>query len=266
MLCRMYPVGILLALVLVWSATADDGSSSSSEYLNVYGKPLESCSQDGMALTGWTRTGYCVDLYGDSGSHHICIDLSSLGGSDGNHQNFCAVTGQSDWCDYTDMPCHSDPSQEACPVVDWCVCQWAFASYIQAAGGCDNIQTIVCEAVNRRALLAYQQQVAAASSDSDRAKFADAMNCLVDRCGLDESYRYESSSSGSFLVSSVTGGSPGRFLAHTAAMAALLVGAVASVRYYRNTVAAKTTIHLNPQDAEMTTVKDTPANAASTLL
>lgn len=43
--------------------------------LNVYGNALEPCSTSGMALTGWTRSGSCVDEDDDAGSHHVCIDI-----------------------------------------------------------------------------------------------------------------------------------------------------------------------------------------------
>jgi uncharacterized protein (DUF2237 family) len=64
-----------------------------SGYLNVSGGELQKCSGPGMALTGFTRTGHCADRDDDAGSHHVCIDMSSLTGSGGN---FCQVTGQSD--------------------------------------------------------------------------------------------------------------------------------------------------------------------------
>ena len=126
-----------------------------------------------MALTGFTRSGECVDQNDDTGSHHICIDMqSNVGG------NFCTVTGQSNWCD-SEMAC-DDGSGHAlgsdCPVEHWCVCQWAFASYIQHAGGCDKIQNVVCEATNMVALKAYRQQ---AQSD---AHIADALACLESKC------------------------------------------------------------------------------------
>ena len=120
---------VLAALLFVAAIVAADESSSSSEsYLNVYGDTLQPCSYDGMALTGYTRSGYCVDQNDDSGSHHVCIDLSSLGGGNGNgngnddgqnnnnnnnqNQNFCDVTGQSDWCSSEDFPCllYTSPS------------------------------------------------------------------------------------------------------------------------------------------------------------
>ena len=139
-------------------------------YKNVYGNDLKSCSSSGMALTGYTRTGYCVDQNDDAGSHHICIDLSSTQGG-----NFCSVTGQSDWCSST-MKCHD--TSASCQVQDWCVCQWAFASYLENAGGCSQIQDIVCEAINMEAVLAYQ------SRSSSDVKIRNALECIAERCGL----------------------------------------------------------------------------------
>lgn len=86
----------VLAL-LVASGAAGDATGGDVTYLNVYGEALQSCSSDGMALTGYTRSGSCVETQDDSGSHHICIDLSSLGGNDGGG-NFCDVTGKTYVC------------------------------------------------------------------------------------------------------------------------------------------------------------------------
>ena len=48
------------------------------------------------------------------------------------------------------MPCSPDEdgtnNDGDCLVQDLCVCQWAFAAYLQKAVGCDSIQEIVCEA------------------------------------------------------------------------------------------------------------------------
>lgn len=158
-------------------------------YLNVYGKPLESCSEDGMALTGFTRSGSCVELDEDVGSHHICIDMSSL---DGMHpdqtdpsksQDFCQVTGQPDWCASKDMACHEgggdDSGGGGCPVVDWCVCQWAFSEYVNAAGGCDKIQQLKCESTNLEAVLAYNKV------HLTKPDIQTALECLVAKCNLD---------------------------------------------------------------------------------
>jgi uncharacterized protein (DUF2237 family) len=141
-----------------------------SEYKNVYGDSLSSCSSDGMALTGYTRTGNCVDQNDDTGSHHICIDMTSTTGGD-----FCEVTGQSDWCS-SKMPCQENLN-DYCQIQHWCVCQWAFASYIENAGGCDAIQDVVCDAINMQAIVAYQQQ-------SSSQKHRNALNCLVQRCSI----------------------------------------------------------------------------------
>ena len=56
--------------------------------------------------------------------------------------------------------------------------QWAFASYIENAGGCDKIQNIVCEATNKVALTAYREH----AHESER--IANALSCLEKRCGL----------------------------------------------------------------------------------
>jgi len=167
--------GSLLLLSVASLCSTVEGSNT--EYLNVYGEALQPCSQDGMALTGYTRSGYCVERDDDQGSHHICIDLSSLT----TDENFCTVTGQSDWCSSQDMACHSDPYDASCPVENWCVCQWAFSSYVLAAG-CGNIQTVVCESINLQALLAYQT---ASSQWNAPAKYQAALECLLDRCGID---------------------------------------------------------------------------------
>jgi uncharacterized protein (DUF2237 family) len=168
------------------SHAASDGGGSATSYRNVYGETLQPCSQSGSAITGYLRDGYCVDRNGDSGSHHICIDLSSVSSSavDGGGRNFCQVTGQSDWCSSTDMPCHDDASSYECAIENWCVCQWAFASYIEKAGGCDAIQDVRCDAINARALEAYV---------ANRATYGEALSCLVERCGLDSSVYYSSS-------------------------------------------------------------------------
>merc|ERR1719409_1120637 len=139
-------------------------------YTNVNGGALSKCSGANMALTGFTRTGECVDQNDDAGSHHICIDMASNTGG-----NFCTVTGQPNWCG-SKMGC--DGSFGSCPVEHWCVCQWAFASYLERAGGCDKIQKVVCEATNMVALTHYREQ--AASSP----RIASALQCLEQKCGL----------------------------------------------------------------------------------
>ena len=76
------------------------------------------------------------------------------------------------------MACHEDKNK-LCPVEDWCVCQWAFAKYVEKAGGCDHIQSIQCNAVNMQAMIAYRK----ASSDK---QYSDALKCIETKCGLSE--------------------------------------------------------------------------------
>lgn len=140
-------------------------------FTNVQGGELQHCSSAGMALTGFTRSGECVEQDDDAGSHHVCIDLKSAAGG-----NFCTVTGQPDWCS-SSMGCDGGGAS-SCPVKHWCVCQWAFASYIAKAGGCEKIQDIVCEATNMQALTTYR---AKAGSDPS---IASALACLEHRCHL----------------------------------------------------------------------------------
>jgi len=140
---------------------------STGQYLNVMGSNLKSCSTPGTAMTGFTRNGHCTDMGNDDdGSHHICIEMKS---------DFCSVTGQPNWCG-DEMQCMGQ--QGVCPIKNWCVCQWAFASYIESAGGCDQIVNIVCDATNMAALKAYK------STSSSDPQISAALQCLEKRCAL----------------------------------------------------------------------------------
>ena len=94
---------------------------------------------------------------------------------------YCKWCSQSDWCN-SEMSCHED-SNELCQVQHWCVCQWAFASYVENSGGCDAIQDIVCDAINVQAVLAYQKH-------GNNQKYQNALDCLVERCGIEISSSY----------------------------------------------------------------------------
>merc|ERR1719277_1214707 len=132
---------------------------------NVLGTPLQTCSQPGTALTGFTRSGKCEDAGNDdAGSHHICIKMEP---------DFCTVTGQPNWCQ-DEMECMGQAGQ--CAIDHWCVCQWAFAGYLAMAGGCDNIVDLVCDATNMAAFKAYGK-----SSDP---KHATALACIKQKCGI----------------------------------------------------------------------------------
>lgn len=131
-----------------------------AENFNLLGTELQSCSQEGEATTGWYRNDKCTEGANDQGSHHICIDLSYAQTDDGN---FCSLTGQPNWC---------DELQEGKPRVHWCICQWAFNSFLQAAGtSCDDFD-VNCEATNNQARQAY----------GDNPKYAAALECLNKKC------------------------------------------------------------------------------------
>lgn len=72
------------------------------------------------------------------------------------------------------MPCN-EGGGSSCPIQNWCVCQWAFASYLEKAGGCDAIQDIQCDAINMKAVEAYKKNA---------YQYGDALACIVERCSL----------------------------------------------------------------------------------
>ena len=61
-----------------------------------------------------------------------------------------------------------------CPIQNWCVCQWAFAAYLERAGGCDKVDTVVCAATNKVAVEAY--------SRSTRPADQAALACIRKKC------------------------------------------------------------------------------------
>ena len=126
---------------------------------NVLGTELKPCSTGRMARTGYAREGACAHVEGDAGKHHVCLKMDS---------DFCARTGQSDWC-ADRMPCHDDPTQ-ACPIENWCVCQWAFSDYVHGKT-CDGVE-IECDATNMHALEAYSRD----------PKHTEAYECIKSKC------------------------------------------------------------------------------------
>jgi len=131
------------------------------ELQNVNGGPLAKCSHDGEAMTGFTRTGQCVDAGNDDqGSHHICIKMPK-------EDNFCTVTGQPNWCA---EPGECQGQEGECAINHWCVCQWAYEHFIEAKGGCGELD---CEATNMVALTAYQE-----------GGHEQALTCLKQECGI----------------------------------------------------------------------------------
>ena len=120
--------------------------------LNVNGTPLRTCSLPGMPVTGYVRDGFCGAHGGDAGKHNVCMDISDVSGG---ATNFCAVTGQPDWCGGKR---------------NWCVCQWAFESAVERVG-CENV-TVKCDATHEQALRDYERRPGA------------ALACLRQKCGL----------------------------------------------------------------------------------
>jgi len=141
--------------------------------LNILGGELQPCSHNGMALTGFTRTGFCEDYDEDTGSHNICIDIPSSKGG-----NFCTVTGQPDWCSEP-AECHEDKDKFGCKVEHWCVCEWAFQGYLDYAGGCDQIADIVCESTNKKVIMHYKKKIHEENDEASKV----ALMCLAERCG-----------------------------------------------------------------------------------
>mmetsp|Transcript_35614 Transcript_35614/g.64347 ORF Transcript_35614/g.64347 Transcript_35614/m.64347 type:complete len:168 (-) Transcript_35614:371-874(-) len=137
---------------------------NSSGPTSVMGGPLDTCSKPGKALTGFTRDGHCQDEDDDAGTHHICIQMKP---------DFCTVTGQPDWCSEK-AGCMGQSGE--CPIGNWCVCQWAFARYIEMAGGCDSIVDLVCDATNMAAFTAYKT--------STEPSHKVALACIQKKCGL----------------------------------------------------------------------------------
>jgi len=158
---------IMLSLIKIAFAAVSLYQCAAGDIKNVFGHDLDTCSKPGTALTGFTRDGHCQD-YGDddAGSHHVCIEMKS---------DFCSVTGQPDWCN-DKMECMGGGPD--CKIGNWCVCQWAFARYIQMAGGCDAIVDLVCDATNMAAMKAYEKE---APKDGT---IADALACLKKRCNV----------------------------------------------------------------------------------
>mmetsp|Transcript_91172 Transcript_91172/g.195553 ORF Transcript_91172/g.195553 Transcript_91172/m.195553 type:complete len:171 (-) Transcript_91172:268-780(-) len=153
----------ILAIAAVTGPRRD--IAGAADVTSVMGGALSTCSKPGMAMTGFTRDGHCQDVGDDdAGSHHICIQMKP---------DFCAVTGQPNWCG-SKMPCMGSPGK--CPIGNWCVCQWAFARYIEMAGGCDAIVDLVCDATNMAAFRAYK----ASNSPSHK----EALSCIEKKCGL----------------------------------------------------------------------------------
>ena len=152
---------------------------------NVFGKPLQKCSSEGMAITGFLDTGYCVDVEGYDHNHHIiCVALheTEAPGYLYGSYDFCEVIGDTkpvNWCD-SDLPCHHDEN-EMCPVEDWCVGENDLAKFINMATGCDKLGTINCEATNEDVITHLEGIVN--REEDDNMKYEIALACIKEACG-----------------------------------------------------------------------------------
>ncbi len=63
--------GVIAGVAAEQTSSASVANSDDASSKNVYGDPLEPCSEGGMAKTGFYRDGKCVDGEEDAGSHHI---------------------------------------------------------------------------------------------------------------------------------------------------------------------------------------------------
>jgi len=159
-------ISVFLFTMLVRLADGNELEIERRGVMNIMGNQLGSCSQPGTAMTGFTRDGKCGDVGSeDRGAHHVCIQMKS---------DFCTVTGQPDWCTTRDFPCMG--KRGSCKIGNWCVCQWAFARYLERAGGCDSIVDLVCDATNMAAFNAY--------SRSNQPTHKAALECIKKKCGF----------------------------------------------------------------------------------
>ena len=150
--------------------------------LNVFGEPLKKCSEAGMALTGYDKTGYCSDNGDGEDYESVCIDISrtTKEGMVYGVYDFCEVIGETDpnWCDQ-EHRCH-DVDYLRCPIVHWCVGVESLAKFIQLSGGCSKMGYIDCSATNAMTAAHYVAK-RMDGEDPDR-KFDIALNCIMHRC------------------------------------------------------------------------------------
>merc|ERR1719331_913745 len=108
-----------------------------------------------------------------------------------------------------------------CPIGNWCVCQWAFAKYIDMAGGCNSIVNIECKSTNMAALKAYQNQASASAS------IKRALECLESRCGITSAMEQLYDASGAIKQVSTASVSQRSWILLSLACAAIVLAAYA---------------------------------------
>jgi len=145
---------------------------------NANGDELQPCSTSGMALTGGSREGYCVDTYGNYGSH-ICMNIDNSNDDINNFCNLENTAGKLPACvENAQFPCQED-TRLMCPVQNYCVHQCYFSHYLEEIGSCDDIQDIQCDAVNMRSLIAYGKRASV-------EKYGNALDCIAKKCDISD--------------------------------------------------------------------------------
>lgn len=204
---------------LVWSLAVVPTCASESTFVkNVHGEELQPCSTSGMAVTGVNRTGFCEGQV-DTLAETICVNLATLASGE---NDFCKETDDIDsFCEDNDnenLYC-PDPTDDTltteCEIQAWCVSPAAFAVYIEEMGSCFAISDIVCKSINIAAL---------ATLEFDKDDYADALDCIIDRCGLYLSYRASMSALSTMGVRNST--------VNMAGFAAVLVGMLMGVAWF----------------------------------
>jgi len=185
---------------------------------NLFEMELRPCSTKGMAMTGLNQDGRCAHHGFDGRSEPICIHVPSFptfidglrvpGDKEKQEKrgpgarrrtslyaylfehpdralykedNFFTLTGQPNKMEQN-VPCADDPNKE-CPIEHWCVSEQAFSAFLDQAGGCRKIGTVLCEATNLHALETYAQDLANGGQGADERMKA-ALECLQDKCWL----------------------------------------------------------------------------------
>ena len=134
--------------------------------MNVFNKKLENCSYGNTAVTGYARDGMCNNYNSDTGSHHVCMDISRRF----KNSNFCQITKQPNWCNEKSN-CHNS-NYRNCNKKNWCVCEWAFSDVVDKIG-CENV-SVNCEATNLKTIYNFK----------NNPKYKQALDCLKHKCNI----------------------------------------------------------------------------------
>jgi len=126
------------------------------------------CSQQGEDLP-------CQDDDEEDSNVSYNVSDSALSSSAGSFTSAPSVAP-------TRSSADSDDDVDTCPMENWCVTPESFSLYVKKAG-CLAIGRIECESVNMDAIKALEAAADATSATGDR-QYSDAIDCIVDRCGL----------------------------------------------------------------------------------